>query len=142
MIKESILFVASTGLLIYFISPSDEPAEPEPVEEQVQETVAPAAQSPDNAWDYDDEEADEGEDMFVFGEPMTDPHAEDYEDEPVDEEAISNRQEQSASRQVNPAPAVSDRQAASENSPRSGEKGSADNPIILKTNNPPDPEDD
>ncbi|MFK7843443.1 MAG: hypothetical protein AB8B54_14345, partial [Sphingorhabdus sp.] len=72
MLKESILFVASTGLLIYFVTPSDEPPKPETVKAELEEPSKPATQSPDNAWDYDGEdEEDEEEESYTFGEPMT-----------------------------------------------------------------------
>lgn len=70
MLKESILFVASTGVLIYMLVPSNEPpAEPAaPMEER---TAKPPAQTSDDGWGYDEE--DEADENFTFGEPMMDP---------------------------------------------------------------------
>tara|TARA_R110001606_G_scaffold66778_11_gene153343 strand:+ start:1418 stop:1840 length:423 start_codon:yes stop_codon:yes gene_type:complete len=140
MLKESIVFVISTGALIYFISPSDEPAKPEPIKEEVQETVTPATEAPDNAWGYDDETDADGE-SFTFGDPMTNLD-DDVAKPSVDEDDNSGRQEQSSSTQSNSRSSASDSRTVSAASPATSEKGSVDNPIVFKTNNPPDPEDD
>jgi hypothetical protein len=140
MLKESILFVVATGALIYFVSPSDEPANAERLKEQVQKTVKPAVQASDDGWG-DDENEEEGGENFTFGEPMTDPDSE-IDDKPQNEDKPSDRQEQSENSGSKNTGTTSRRNARSANAPGSGKLGSIDNPIIFKTNNPPDPEDD
>lgn len=142
MLKESILFVASTGLLIYFIAPSDKAPEAEPVPAEVQEPARTAVAAPDDGWgaeDEDDEYAD-GE-SFVFGEPMTLLDEENKDKSPDEEDPVDRPEQPDDSGSRTSAPA---RTAArpSPNSPRSGEPGSLENPIVLKTNNPADPVDD
>ena len=146
MLKESILFVASTGLLIYFIAPSSEP--PEPVKDQVQEPVRPVVETPDDGWGYEDEEDGDdeayAEESFTFGDPMTlldDDSADDRLDDPSDR---PEQPDNSGSRNRPSGTSASVRAAArsSPNSPRPGEPGSLENPIVLTTNNPADPVDD
>lgn len=139
MLKESILFVASTGLLIYFITPSDEPAKPETVGQVAQKTLKPSVQTADDGWGYDDDEGD-GE-SFVFGEPVADQDGDD-DDQSRDEDDSSDRQGQSDNTGSITSSFTYNRKMASAGSPRSGQKGSLDNPIIFKTNNPSDPIDD
>lgn len=138
MLKESILFVASTGLLIYFLTPSDKAPETALAPAQMQETVKPAAQAPDDAWGYEEEADDEN---FVFGEPMTLLDDEDSE-KPQEDEDRSRRTEQADNSGSRNSPAARKAAAPSPNSPRSGELGSLDNPIVFKTNNPENPVDD
>jgi hypothetical protein len=145
MIKESILFVASTGLLLYFIAPADKAPEAEAVKEQVQKPVKRSVKPADDGWGYDEDEGD-GEESFTFGEPMT-LLDDDSADDSVEEEGTAGGQEQTA----NSVP-PSSRSPSSERdrakaryapgSPRSGEPGSLENPIVFKTNNPPNPADD
>lgn len=139
MLKESILFVASTGLLIYFIAPSDEPAKPEAVGQEEQKMVTPAVQTADDGWGYDDDDGD-GE-SFVFGEPVTEQDGDD-DDQSRDEDDSSDRQRQSDNTGSKTSYFTDNRTMASADSPGSGQKGSIDNPIIFKTNNPSDPIDD
>lgn len=140
MIKESILFVASTGLLIYFIAPSDKAPEKKPVQAEVQEPVNPAANSSDDGWGYDDGEGD-AEESFTFGEPMTLLDDEGAGD-PVDEDPPAKRQEQADSGGSSASRSARVQARPSPNSPRRGEPGSLENPIVFKTNNPPNPTDD
>jgi len=138
MLKESILFVASTGLLIYFISPSDEPHKAEPVKEQVQKQAKPLAPASDDGWGDDEDEYD-SEGSFTFGEPMTDPD-DDEDEQALDEDDRSDRQEQADNQESKSTARGKNR--SSGRSPGSGEPGSIDNPIVFKTNNPENPEDD
>ena len=134
MLKESLLFVASAGLLIYFVSPSNEPPEAEPVAEEVQLKVAPPVQASDDGWGYDDEAADVGEDGFTFGDPMT--LLDDGNDQASsDEQERSNRLVQSDFDRSRNRDSAGRGTSSSANSPRSGELGSIDNPIVLPTNN-------
>jgi hypothetical protein len=96
MVKESILFVAGTSLLVFLIMPAQQPAEVTPVPE---ETAAPVVQTqkPSNTgWDY--EESDGEEEPFIFGEPVKATDS-DYETTgSSSEESISSRPtEESAS---------------------------------------------
>jgi len=136
MLKESILFVVATGALIYFVTPSDAP----PKVQQVQKMVEPVVEASDDVWD-DDEDEEEGEETFIFGEPMSDPDS-GSDDQYRDEDKPSDRQEQSDNSGSQNTDTASSRNRPSANAPGSGELGSIDNPIIFKTNNPPDPEDD
>ena len=138
MVKESILFVVSTGLLIYFVTPSDEPTKADVAPDETQQQVATKSPPADDGWG--DDESEEDYESFTFGEPLT--VSDDDSDEPVDEEQSSNREEQPDSGAKQAAPDTGSRKNAAVSSPGSSEKGSIDNPIILKTNNPPDPEDD
>ncbi len=140
MIKESILFVASTGLLIYFITPSNEPAKPETVGQEAQKAVTSAVPSSDDGWGYDDDEADD-DGSFVFGEPITDLDGDD-DVQSRDEDDSSDRQGQSDNTGSKSSSYTNKRKSASADSPVSGQKGSIDNPIVFKTNNPSDPIDD
>ena len=140
MLKESILFVASTGLLIYFMAPADKPQEAKPVQAVVQEPVKPAVDSSDDGWGYDEDEGDVGE-AFTFGEPMTlldDGSA----DDPGDEDPPAKRQEQSDGGRSATSGSARAPSGSSPNSVRSGEPGSLENPIVFKTNNPANPVDD
>ena len=144
MLKESILFVASTGLLIYFVTPSGEPAKPEAVREEVQKAVPSPPKPADNAWDYDDEEEGD-EESFTFGEPSINLNS-DYDDSdddaPVDEDDASQRATRSEDSASQTQSAGRSNRSSFANSPASSELGSIDNPIILESRNPPDPADD
>ena len=140
MLKESVLFVGATGLLIFFMTPTDKSDEAKPVDEQTQETPAPSSPSPDDAWGYDDEVEENGE-GFVFGEPMTGSDSEPSEPA-QDEEKPSAREEQSASNKSSDADYAATRNPPAQNGPSSGSLGSVDNPITLKSNNPANPVDD
>lgn len=67
MIKQAVLFVASTGLLIYFIMPVDDDAQKQAVVQETSKQKSNNRASPSNSWDtnYDDQEED-----FVFGQPL------------------------------------------------------------------------
>ncbi|ATW04547.1 hypothetical protein [Sphingorhabdus sp. YGSMI21] len=125
MLKESILLVASTGLLIYFITPKEEPPKTAPVAAEVQEMAPPVAPVSDDSWEEDDSE-DSDYENFVFGEPMTVAGSEG--DDPWDEDHNPSLQYQadkspSKSRSsVGEAPPLA-------GSPRPGEPGSQQNPI-------------
>ena len=143
MIKESILFVAATGVLIYFVTPSDEAPEAGAIPEDTQKPVIRAPQSADDGWDYDDEEEEDGE-SFVFGEPLTNLDGDDDNDSSEDEEAEdrSDRREQTDSRKTATKPATRNRQKFSANSPMPSEPGGIDNPIVFATKTPSNPVDD
>ena len=140
MIKESILFVASTGLLIYFIAPSDKDREAKPVQAEVQEPVKPPANSSDDGWGYDDGEGDADE-SFTFGEPMTLLDDEGADDSP-DEDPPAKRPEQADNGGSSTSKSARAQARPSPNSPRQGEPGSLENPIVFKTSNPANPTDD
>ncbi|WP_417622168.1 hypothetical protein [Parasphingorhabdus sp.] len=140
MLKESILFIAATGALIYFITPSDEPAKPEPAKQVVQKSAPSFAEPSEDSWGGSVEEEEDYE-SFTFGEPMTDP--DEDETETSDDGEDTDRPAQSDNSGANPAPASrSSRSNNFPNSPASGKPGSLDNPIIFKTNNPENPVDD
>ncbi len=141
MLKESILFVASTGLLIYFIAPSDKAPEAEPVAAKLQEPAKPAVEPPDNAWGAEEEDDYADGESFVFGEPMTVLDDENGE-KSSDEEQLSDRPEQADNSKSQTRDSARAAANPSPNSPRSGEPGSLENPIVFKTNNPADPVDD
>ncbi|WP_109357290.1 hypothetical protein [Sphingorhabdus sp. EL138] len=67
MIKQAILFVVSTGTLIYFIAPVDDEKAAEPIAEETSKTKSAVKSSASDQWSYDD---DEGTEEFVFGEPL------------------------------------------------------------------------
>ena len=144
MLKESILFVASTGLLIYFVTPSGEPAKPDAVSEEVQKAVPSPPKPADNAWDYDDEE-EGGEESFTFGEPTMDLDS-GYDDS--DESASIDEDDPSARAAVLEKSTSKTQSAARSNrssfasSRDSSDLGSVDNPIVLESRNPPNPVDD
>ncbi|GAB5488495.1 MAG: hypothetical protein Pars2KO_20650 [Parasphingorhabdus sp.] len=144
MMKEALLFVASTGVLIYFLSPvsQEEKAIPEKIEEP--ERVPKPTQSVDDSWGYEDEDDTTDED-FVFGQPIVMGDDEDYEDENGDEAAreagsdlsLANGEERQAAfvESVKSGNAHPD-------SPQGSQRGSSSNPIVFKTNNPENPADD
>ena len=59
MVKESILFVASTALLIYFMTPSEEPPETAVAAEEPSKPVSATVQDSDDGWGYDEGESEE-----------------------------------------------------------------------------------
>lgn len=132
MIKEAILFVAASGLLIYFISPSDELPEVQPVKEEVQKTVKASAQTSNDSWDYDEDDEEGGDDNFTFGDPTTDLDGNDGE---ISSDEVNDPygQQQSGSKGTRGRAFASNREPATSNSPRPGEKGSIENPIELKS---------
>ena len=130
MLKESLIFVLSTGVLIYLIAPSAEPVKPQPVVEEAEETAPPPApvQSPEDAWDYD---AEDESDSFTFGEPMT------YLDDNSNDS--SNEEDSGSGRPASWGPPPSGNTSfagngnmAPTNGRRPGEKGSRENPIEVK----------
>ncbi|WP_339690871.1 hypothetical protein [uncultured Parasphingorhabdus sp.] len=130
MLKESLIFVLSTGVLIYLIAPSAEPEKPQPVVEEAKPVAPPPApvQSPDDAWDYDDEEEDES---FTFGEPLT--HLDDgISDESDEEDGGSGRPASWGESPSGNRSFASNGNMAPVNSPKPGEKGSRENPIEAK----------
>lgn len=125
MLKESILFVASMGVLIYLMAPSGEPPEAEPVAQTEPETVKTPARNSDHGWDSDGsgddgwgDEDEVDEENFTFGDPTTVLEGGDDDGD----------QEESASR-IQP----------SAKSPGSDEAGSIYNPITVAPRDLPDP---
>jgi hypothetical protein len=136
MMKAALLFVASTGVLIYFIAPvSEEKAAP--VAEEAVQKPQPVRQETDEDDEWgDDDYDDDGEEEFVFGEPMT--TDDDYEE---DEDEINMGGEVSDAEQaVAEGPIEYAKQPAQQRvdprSPKPGKLGSASNPIVLKTSKP------
>lgn len=146
MLKESILFVASTGLLIYFVTPSEEPAQPETIKAEVEEPSKPVAQSPDNAWGYEDEDDEEDEEQsHTFGEPMTgmdDDDDSNQDEDSKDEDVSSDRQDDWSNAGSTTTSYTKTSKVASPDSPKPGDLGSLENPVVLKTSNPENPVDD
>jgi len=125
MLKESILLVASTGVLIYLIAPSDAPPKPEPAKVEVPKAVGPVMQPSNDSWDYDDGDSEDGDDGFTFGEPMT--FVDGDNDQSSADQSSSNDQAQSG----NSGSFARSRKAPSAGSPRPGKPGSLENPIVL-----------
>ena len=130
MLKESLIFVLSTGVLIYFIAPSAEPEKPQTVVEEAKPAAPSPApvQSPDDAWDYDDE--DEGE-TFTFGEPMTNPD-ENIGDNSTEEDSGSGRPASWGDSPSGNGSLANNGQMGPKSGPKPGEKGSRENPIEAK----------
>ena len=141
MVKESVLFVASTALLVYFVTPVDEPPEVEPAVEEVKNPVADVSAAPDDGWDYDDESTDDG--TFVFGEPLVYSDGGDEAGAAIDEEEAGADRSQSAAKAPRlAAPTTRTSRQPSSGSPGPSEKGGVDNPIIFETRTPANPVDD
>ncbi|MEH6661097.1 MAG: hypothetical protein V7679_05545 [Parasphingorhabdus sp.] len=138
MLKESILLVASTGLVIYFITPSEEPKPVEPVQAEVQEVVQPVAPVSDDSWE-DDETEESDDENFVFGEPMVVAGSES-EDQPWDEDNIAGAEYQSDNKKSR-SRSFGGSNEPSSGSPRPGELGSLQNPIERNSSGGPDPVD-
>jgi hypothetical protein len=126
MLKESILFVASTGVLIYLLAPSSEPPEAESLEQTEPITATSSVQNSNDGWDSDSsgddgwgDEDDMVDENFVFGEPMT---VLDSDNGDRDKAKNSSRSQPSAK------------------SAGSGEPGSIYNPITATPKDLPDPE--
>ncbi|AMO71943.1 hypothetical protein [Sphingorhabdus sp. M41] len=132
MIKETLLFVAASGMLIYFISPSDEPPEVQPVEIEVQKPVESSVQTSDDNWDYDEGDEAEGDDDFVFGDPMISLDDNDGEISSDDVNAPYGQQ-QSGSKANSGGAFAGNREPATSANPRPGERGSIENPIEFKS---------
>ncbi|CAO1653361.1 hypothetical protein [Parasphingorhabdus sp. NYA22] len=126
MLKESILLVASTGLVIYFITPSEEPKPVEPVPVEVQEMVQPVAPVSDDGWENEDSETTDDEN-FVFGEPMVVAGSES-EEQPWDEDNNVIAGYQSDNKKSRSRSSGGSNEPSS-GSPRPGELGSLQNPI-------------
>ncbi len=135
MIKESVLFIVSTGALIYFITPASDSGEADAPTEVVREAPKAIAQPSAESWGEDDGE--EEYENFTFGEPITDEGAD--EDEAWEDESSSKGKDQWADSGSVASSVTSSRRSASPDSPAPGELGSLDNPIVFKTNNPPNP---
>ncbi|MEH6790743.1 hypothetical protein [Parasphingorhabdus sp.] len=117
MLKESILFVAGTGLMVYFLAPTATPPEEKPVSEAVQQPLPTVQESPDDAWGYDEEES--GADSFTFGDPMVELNG---------AEPKPNRPEPAQRSEPEPTPSGSTK------------AGSIYNPITKAPKDRPDPE--
>ncbi|WP_108809627.1 hypothetical protein [Sphingorhabdus sp. Alg231-15] len=127
MIKKAILFVVSTGTLIYFITPVDDEKAAEPIPEETSTTKPAVDADASDQWSYDD---DEGSDEFVFGEPLA------YSDD--DDAPVGNNGEVAGA----PGPTLSEPKrpiartnyispAVYSKAPKPGELGSKDNPIDM-----------
>ncbi len=138
MLKESILLVASTGLLIYFITPSDEPPKDVPVEKEAPKIVKPVAPVSDDSWG-DDEEDDSDYENFVFGEPMTASGSDDSDDPWDDDHNPSLQYQPDKVASGNRSSGAGDSPLAG--SPRPGEPGSLQNPIERNGRPGPGPND-
>ncbi|WP_373490564.1 hypothetical protein [Parasphingorhabdus sp.] len=124
MLKEAILFVASTGVLIYLIAPSGEPPEAEPVEQTEPLVATSPVQnmndgwgsdgSGDDGWGDEDEAVDEN---FTFGDPMI---VLDRQDDDRDEAKTSSSSQPSGN--------------------GAGQPGNINNPIMLTPKDLPNPE--
>lgn len=138
MLKESILLVASTGMVIYFITPSEEPKKVQPVQAEVQEVIRPVTQISDDSWENDEtEEADD--DNFVFGEPMT-VAGNESEEQPWDEDNNASLQYQPDNKRSTSRSSGGSNEPSS-GSRRPGELGSLQNPIERNSRSGPDPVD-
>lgn len=139
MVKESILFVASTALLIYFVTPTEEPPETAVAVEEPT-PVADTVQDVDNSWGYD--EAESEDETFVFGEPLI------HSDDDYNVDATDTDEEESAGRaqpaetQSKRQPATRTRRPVSSSSPGPNERGGVNNPIIFEARTPENPVDD
>ncbi|MEO9601063.1 hypothetical protein [Parasphingorhabdus sp.] len=144
MIKESVLFVASTGMLIYFLSPSGETPTPETIKAETQKKAVVAADVADDSWgEEEEEEEEENYEDFTFGQPITDSYDSEDDDEAWDEEESSYSEDaETANRAPSQRPTASRQKTASSNSPAPDDVGGINNPIIFKTNNPSNPVDD
>lgn len=125
MLKESILLVAATGVLIYLIAPSDAPPKPEPATVEAPKAAKPVMQPSDDGWDYDDGDSDVGDEEFTFGEPMT--FVDGGNEQASPDQSPSNGQGQSGSSRS----FASSGNAPSRGSRRPGAPGSLENPIVL-----------
>ncbi|QJB68586.1 hypothetical protein [Parasphingorhabdus halotolerans] len=134
MFKEAAALVVSVGLLTYLFTPVEKEDDPAPVE--VESIKTPKAKASKNyQWEVDD--GDDAEEEFVFGEPMvsTDINYEENSDEDNDNDDSKSEDVASASRsndtvrQVERAPEY--RGPVHPDSPKPGQRGSAENPIAL-----------
>ncbi|GAA0470678.1 hypothetical protein GCM10009096_09480 [Parasphingorhabdus litoris] len=124
MIKQALLFVVSTGVLIYFVTPVADDKQNQPT---VQEASKPKPATQSTTPDYwgdegdDDDTENEGEE-FVFGQPVVyseeEEEEEDYQPVPPASSIATNQR-------------TSVRRAAASDSPKSGRLGSKENPIDL-----------
>lgn len=137
MLKESIVLVASTGLLIFFITPSEEPPKAEPVEAEVQEVIRPVTQTSDDSWENDENE-EAGDENFVFGEPMI-VAGSGSDEQSGDEDNSVSSQYQSDNEGSKSGSFSSSRNERSAGNPRPGDPGSIQNPIELNRNKGPAP---
>lgn len=140
MIKESIFFVASTGLLIYLVSPEQEPPKTEVAADVAEKPDVVISPAPDDGWGYDDSSAEDT--GFVFGEPLT-LTGEGYGDSEATGEDEDGNDRTAAAFDVRgrTGSATSADRQLSANSPGPDERGGMNNPIVLNsesTGNPVD----
>jgi hypothetical protein len=142
MLKESILFVVGTSALIYFIAPTEKPAEPEAIAPEAQTVVSNDKPPADYGWGDEDESDDDAE-AFVFGEPLVYKDS-DYADKRADakDEEVSDRTKMPETKPSQSPSFSRSSPIAAPGSPSQNEKGGVNNPIILKTTNPSSPVDD
>ncbi|PHR21246.1 MAG: hypothetical protein COA41_02830 [Sphingopyxis sp.] len=129
MLKESILLVASTGMLVYVFAPSEPPPAPEPAKVEVQKKVEPLVPPSEESWNNEDA----GDEVFTFGEPVA---FEDGEADPIQPG------------QLQPAgtvpPARSRSSSGGNNNPVAtsrppGSPGTMENPMAAPPTEPPPP---
>ena len=133
MIKEAGIFVISAAFLVYFIAPVEKEQTPSPVKIETKQKAVSSANANADYWGGDEYGENDNEQEFVFGEPM-------ISTEPISETDHSSDGEQGngsgEGREVRPSPAsassgTANSQRVHSSSPKSGEPGSAQNPIVL-----------
>lgn len=127
MIKQAVLFVASAGLLVYFVMPVDETEQNEPVVQAAADQKPVNEDNSSNSWEAEDGAEEE---ESVFGEPLAysenerSDAEEKYEIEGVVSKA-SNGPAIKAARKNYVSPSVYLQ------SPKPGGPGSKENPIDM-----------
>ncbi len=123
MIKQAVLFVASTGFLLYFITPADSDNQKPSTIQEASEPKPKYQQNLPAPWDAD---SDAEEEEFVFGEPLVYSDTDETIPEKNDEYSSAAPQVAKISRKpnfVNPA--------IYSETPKPGQPGSRENPIDL-----------
>ncbi|HEY9091667.1 hypothetical protein [Parasphingorhabdus sp.] len=137
MIKKAALFVISAAFLVYFIAPVEEEQKPQPTEIKAEQKPVSAPSKDADYWGDDAYGEDSDEQEFVFGEPMmsTDPiiDTDEFTDNRSEDGSGDERETASSSTnssQNRPSAPAKSRPIHS-SSPKPGELGSAENPILL-----------
>ncbi|MEP3227292.1 MAG: hypothetical protein ABJO01_15040 [Parasphingorhabdus sp.] len=125
MIKKAILFIASAGLLVFFVMPVDENEQPETAAAEKPKTKPVNVVNSADSWEADGEE---GEEETIFGEPVAysenDKVAEEYEVAGTATKVASDASFKSAPKNYI-SPSVYNKQ------PEPGGLGSPENPIDM-----------
>ncbi|MEP2102918.1 MAG: hypothetical protein ABJP02_05785 [Parasphingorhabdus sp.] len=127
MIKQAVLFVVSTGVLIYFIAPVDDDKSSQPVVQKASDPKPSNQSASADSWYAD---SDDEEEPFVFGQPVT------YSDDDESDSGNTDEKEREYQSTAGEVTGTSRKRSyagvtANSGASKSGRPGSKGNPIDL-----------